>query len=67
MHTVVDSAQPAPLSNFVVWLARIQVFVQGLVPGGAAETSAKVNVGDEIIGINNVLVRDLGLGIHARV
>ena len=46
--------------------ARIQVLVQGLVPGGAAETSAVVNVGDEIISINNVLVRDLGLGIHAR-
>ena len=50
----------------IVRFARIQVLVQGLVPGGAAETSAVVNVGDEIISINNVLVRDLGLGIHAQ-
>jgi C-terminal processing protease CtpA/Prc len=44
----------------------MQVLVQGLVPGGTAEASALVNLGDEIVGINHVLVRDLGLGMHAR-
>jgi hypothetical protein len=48
------------------WITRMQVLVQGLVPGGAAEASAIVNVGDEIVTINHVLVRDLGLGMHAR-
>ena len=43
-----------------------QVIVEGLVPGSAAESSGNVQVGEEIVGINSVLVRDLSLGLSTR-
>ena len=45
-------------------LAVSQVMVAGLVPGAPADKSEKVNIGDEIVGIDNTPVRDLSLGSY---